>query len=160
AGISNQPFRHLARVQARGALRNQRAGRSRGSGRRPVAPRHRMNLFEQQSANRRKTWLIMLAFVGFLFVLGLGFDAFYLGASCVFFPIGSLAALGVGSISAAASYFNGDKAVLASTHAEALDTLVDGADQDRRLKLRQLDNIVEEMAIAAGLPKPRVYVVP
>jgi len=29
-----------------------------------------MNLYEQQAANRRRTWLIMLAFVAFLAFLG------------------------------------------------------------------------------------------
>jgi heat shock protein HtpX len=32
--------------------------------------------------------------------------------------------------------------------------------EDAALKLRQLDNVVEEMSLAAGLPKPKVYVVP
>ena len=35
-----------------------------------------------------------------------------------------------------------------------------GASDGDTLKLRQLDNVVEEMSIAAGLPKPKVYVVP
>ena len=35
-----------------------------------------------------------------------------------------------------------------------------GTSDGDRLKLRQLDNVVEEMSIAAGLPKPNVYVVP
>ena len=35
-----------------------------------------------------------------------------------------------------------------------------GAGDDDKLKLRQLENVVDEMAIAAGLPRPHVYVVP
>src|SRR4051812_34550665 len=107
-----------------------------------------MNLYEQQSANRRKTWLIMLAFIAFLFLLGLGFDTFYLGEAGGFFPIGSVLALGVGSISAAASYFTGDKAVLAATSARPIEDVSQTADDEQKLKLRQLDNIVDEMAIA------------
>ena len=64
-----------------------------------------MNLYEQQRSNRRKTWIIMFAFVAFLLVLGLGFDAFYLGEAGGAAPIGTLVALAVGSVSALASYF-------------------------------------------------------
>ena len=74
-----------------------------------------MNLFEQQASNRRKTWLVMLAFVAFFLLLGFGFDAFYLGAAGGAVPIGTVVALGVGSVSAAASYFSGDRAVLRAT---------------------------------------------
>ncbi len=119
-----------------------------------------MNLYEQQALNRRRTWLIMLAFVAFLFVLGLGFDAFYMGEAGGAVPIGSVAALGIGSVSALASYYSGDSAVLASTGAAPVETLLEQAPEPEKLKLQQLQNVVDEMAIAAGLPRPRVYVVP
>jgi len=100
----------------------------------------------------------MAAFVAFLAALGYGFDLFYLGAP---FSIGSVAALGVGSVSALAGYYRGDRAVLLSSHAVPLETSLSTAStDDQRLKLRQLDNVVEEIAIAAGLPKPKVYIVP
>jgi len=117
-----------------------------------------VNLLEQQTSNRRRTWLVMAAFVAFLAALGYGFDLFYLGAP---FSIGSVAALGVGSVSALAGYYRGDRAVLLSSHAVPLETSLSTAStDDQRLKLRQLDNVVEEIAIAAGLPKPKVYIVP
>jgi heat shock protein HtpX len=119
-----------------------------------------MNLFEQQAMNRRRTWLVMLAFVAFLFVLGLGFDAFTVGMTGGYVPVGSFVALGVGSISALSSYYAGDRAVLAATGAQPLDELVASAGERDRLKLRQLDNVIDEMALAAGLPRPPVYVVP
>ena len=119
-----------------------------------------MNLYEQQSANRRKTWLIMFAFVVFLLFLGFGFDAFYVGVAGGSVPIGTVAALGVGSVSAFASYYHGDRAVLAATSARPIEEVAAGAGDADKLKLRQLENIVDEMAIAAGLPRPRVYVVP
>jgi len=119
-----------------------------------------LNLYEQQASNRRKTWLIMLAFVLFLAFLGMGFDAFYVGAGGGSVPIGTLAALGVGSVSALASYFNGDRAVLAATAARPVDEVEASAPDADKLKLRQLENIVDEMAIASGLPRPRVYIVP
>jgi heat shock protein HtpX len=119
-----------------------------------------LNLYEQQTANRRRTWLIMIAFVAILMVLGGGFDAFYIGAAGGTVPVGTLAALGIGTFSALASYYNGDRAVLASTAATPIEDLVATAAEPDRLKLRQLENVVDEMAIAAGLPRPKVYVVP
>jgi heat shock protein HtpX len=119
-----------------------------------------MNLYEQQAANVRKTWLVMLAFVAFLVFLGFGFDTFYLGTTGGFLPVGSVIALGVGSVSAASSYFSGDRAVLLATNARPIEELEAGATDADRLKLHQLENVVDEMAIAAGLPRPRVYVVP
>jgi heat shock protein HtpX len=103
----------------------------------------------------------MLVFVAFLLFLGLGFDVFYIGDGELTFPIGSLTALGVGTFSALTSYYSGDKAVLLSTGAVPVErALSSAATQDDSLKIRQLDNVVEEMSIAAGLPKPKVYIVP
>jgi heat shock protein HtpX len=102
----------------------------------------------------------MIAFVVFLLVLGLGFDAFYVGAAGGYVPVGTVAALGVGSVSAMASYFNGDRAVLAATSARPIEDLAAGASDADRFKFHQLENVVDEMAIAAGLPRPRVFVVP
>jgi heat shock protein HtpX len=118
-----------------------------------------VDLFEQQRANRRRTWIVMAVFVAFLVFLGWGFDRFYLGMEGVPIPIGSMFALGVGSVSALASYFMGDRAVLLSTGAVPLEQAAQGATDEHRLEYRQLENIVEEMAIASGLPKPRVYIV-
>jgi heat shock protein HtpX len=119
-----------------------------------------VNLYEQQTANRRKTWLIMLAFIGFLFFIGAGFDALYIGTAGGFVPVGSLLALTVGSVSASVSYFAGDRAVLLATAAKPVEEVAATATDDEKLKLRQLTNVVDEMAIAAGIPRPRVYVVP
>lgn len=119
-----------------------------------------MNLYEQQRANRRKTWLIMFGFVGFVLLLGLGFDAFYLNVDGGYAPVGSVAALGAGSLSALASYYGGDRAVLLATLARPLSEVAASASEDDKLKLRQLQNVVDEMAIASGLPRPSVYIVP
>jgi heat shock protein HtpX len=103
----------------------------------------------------------MMVFVGFLLCLGFGFDVFYIGNGELTFPVGSLAALGIGSVSALTSYYSGDRAVLLSTGAMPLDRALSTAGSpDDTYKIRQLDNVVEEMSIAAGLPKPRVYVIP
>jgi heat shock protein HtpX len=120
-----------------------------------------MNLFDQQRSNRRKTWLIMAVFLGFLLLLGAGFDIFVLGQQGVPFPFGSLAALGFGGAGAWTGYLHGDRAVLLSSGAVPLEKAVHAQDwPDAPLKLRQFENIVEEMSIASGLPKPAVYLVP
>ena len=121
-----------------------------------------MNFLEQQRSNRRRTWAVMLAFVVLAMFVGAGFDLFLFGGSQgnVVLPIGTAAALAIASGSAATSYFAGDRAVLRSTQAIPLDTALAAADDDRRLKLTQFRNIVEEMAIASGLPVPKVFVVP
>jgi heat shock protein HtpX len=116
-----------------------------------------MNLLQQQARNRRRTWLVMIVFVAFLFLLGYGFDVAYLGTPV---PIAGLIALGVGSASAFAGFVRGDRAVLASSGAVPIDQALTAASgPDARLKLTQVENVVEEMAIAAGLPKPAVYVI-
>ena len=48
-----------------------------------------MNLLEQQAMNRRRTWMVMAAFVAFLVVLGAGFDLFVVGDGATYVPVGS-----------------------------------------------------------------------
>ena len=114
----------------------------------------------------------MAAFVGLLAFLGLGFDYIYFssGAASVPAPIGTTLALLYGSGSAAYSYFRGDRAVLASATAVSVPEILaraggasDGLGVQQLqnvLELRQFQNVVEEMAIAAGLPVPQTYLVP
>ncbi len=113
-----------------------------------------MNLYEQQSRNRRMTIMVMAGFTLFVALLGLGFDTFFLGTVSeeFFLPIGSFAGLVAGTASAFWSMRGGAKAVLASAGAIPADTAKDNH--------RQLLNVVDEMRIASGLPMPRVYVVP
>jgi heat shock protein HtpX len=115
------------------------------------------NIFEQQAANRRKTILVMAFFVLFVGFLGFGFDVFLLGFSpggraFPGFPIATFAALLLGGVGAYRGLENGARSVLNSSGA------VPASPDDPRY--RQLHNVVEEMAIAAGLPKPQVCVIP
>jgi heat shock protein HtpX len=120
-----------------------------------------MNLLEQQTANRRRTVLVMAIFVAFLAFIGAGFDLFVLGNTNVFMPIGTLSAVGIGLVSAWVSLRTGDRMVLASASAEPLEARLAQATTDEdRFRYTQFDNIVEEMAIAAGVPKPKAYVIP
>lgn len=117
-----------------------------------------MNLLEQQAANRRRTWLVMTLFVLVLVAAGSGLDLFVLGGNA---PIGTLAALALGTGSAWFTLRHGDQAILASAQAEPVaGALAAAPTEDDRLRYQQFQNIVEEVAIAAGLPAPAAYVIP
>jgi heat shock protein HtpX len=121
-----------------------------------------VNLYEQQAINRRRTIFVMIGFVTFLLFLGLGFDYLYLSAGAgPPLPVGTAVALLYGSGSSAYSYFNGDRAVLTSAAALRVeDAMTQTASDEERLQFRQFQNVVEEMAIAAGLPVPQTFIVP
>ena len=118
------------------------------------------DIYEQQKRNRRATALIMAAFIAFFAFLGFGFDLFYLGIDPLGImgdptaapPIATIIALIVGSASAAWGLQAGSRAVMSSAH--ALPVPEDDP------KYQTLRNVVDEMAIASGLPRPRVYVIP
>jgi heat shock protein HtpX len=76
----------------------------------------------------------------------------YAGGFSPGIPLATLGALGMGGLSAWWSLKEGDKAVLESTRA----TLLDRSDP----KQRMLENVVEEMSIAGGVPKPAIYIIP
>ena len=103
-------------------------------------------MHEQIAANKRKTVLLFIAAIAFTALIGyaIGFLFFQGGVVGVVLATVLAVALSLGS------YFAGDRIVLASTGAREVT-----AEQEPRLH-----NIVEGIAIAAGVPKPRVYVVP
>jgi heat shock protein HtpX len=111
------------------------------------------NLYDQQRRNLTNTRLFIAGFVLLLVILGLGADGVLYGAGVTpGLPIATLGALCVGGFSAWWSLHGGDQAVLQSASAAPLDL------SDPRQ--RALDNVVEEIAIAGGLPKPAVFLIP
>ena len=119
-----------------------------------------MNILEQQAANRRRTWLVMAAFIAVLALLGAGFDLFVVGQGQYYAPVTTSLAAAIGGAQAWWSLRNGDRAVLRSSAAVPVDErLAQAATEDDRLRYRQFENVVEEMAIAAGLPRPKAYVI-
>ena len=120
-----------------------------------------MNLLEQQAANRRRTWLVMAAFITIFLLIGLGVDIFVIGDAQVYLPIATIVALVIAGGRAWWSVNHGDRAVLGSADAQPVeDRIRQAATEDDRLRYRQFQNVVEEMAIAAGVPTPRAYVIP
>jgi heat shock protein HtpX len=102
-------------------------------------------VYEEIASNRRRTWLLMLGAVVFLAAVG-----YVIGLVFGYGPLGLVIAFGVALAMSVASYYAGDRLVLASTRAHEVT-----AEQEPRLH-----NVVEGLAIAAGIPKPRIYVVP
>ena len=102
-------------------------------------------MYEQIAANKRKTILLFV-----LAILFTGLIGWVIGYIWVSGPVGVGIAVLLAVVLSLSSYFYGDRAVLASTHARE----VTPQEEPR------LHNIVEGIAIAAGLPKPHVYVVP
>jgi heat shock protein HtpX len=102
-------------------------------------------VYEQIAANRRRTVLLVVGAVVFLGLIGYAIGLIFLTG-----PIGVAIAVAVAAALSIGSYFGGDRVVLASARAKE----VTPEEQPR------LHNIVEGLAIAAGVAKPRVYVVP
>jgi heat shock protein HtpX len=119
------------------------------------------NLFAQQQSNRRRSTWLTLGFVLFFAWVGFGGDlAFWLltadaapGSYRHVVPfIGVLSVLSAAAI-CWYSWRHGAERVLWATGAWEL--IEPGTPEQK-----QLMNVVEEMAIASGLPKPRVWIVP
>jgi heat shock protein HtpX len=106
------------------------------------------SFYEQISANKRNSFLLALFVVAVFAVLG-----FTIGYAIVGTPaggVGALAlALGIGSITGIATYFSGDKLVLTVSGARPVDEAT----------APQLLNVVRELALAANLPMPAVYII-
>ena len=119
-----------------------------------------LNLFQQQEANRRRTVLLVIGFVIFFAWLGFGGDYIYylstreapVTAYHHLFPWFGLALTAIAVITAWYAYATGPEKVLWSTGAREV---VDPTDP----KEKQLVNVVDEMSIAAGVPRPRVWIV-
>ncbi len=102
-------------------------------------------MYEQIAANKRRTALLVLGAVVFLGLVG-----YAIGRLLEAGPLGLALALGLAAAMSLGSYYGGDRIVLASARAREVS----------REEEPRLHNIVEGLAIAAGVPKPRVYIVP
>jgi heat shock protein HtpX len=108
----------------------------------------RQTFAAQQSTNRRNSALLiglvtlLLAALGF--AIGYGTTGAVEGAFGV-----TAGAIGLGMLLSVGSYFAGDKLVLATS----------GAREVSQQSAPQLMNVVQEMALAAGVPMPKVYII-
>lgn len=123
--------------------------------------REALDLFSQQAANRRRSQWTVVLFVLFFMWLGFGGDyVAYLytaqapaGEYHHAFPLLGIVLTIVAAALARSAWRNGPDRVIWASGAEELT-------QARTDEERVLVNCVEEMAIAAGLPRPRIYLVP
>ncbi len=111
-----------------------------------ASPPARLNIYDAVAANRWRTAALIIVFTGILTALG-----YVVGE--VFAPGGGVAvvplALGFSGLSATASYFAGDKLVLAQSQARELAPAEEP----------QLRNIVETLSIGLGITTPRIYLI-
>jgi heat shock protein HtpX len=105
--------------------------------------------YAQIAANRRASWVLMLIVTALLVALA-GTAGYALGYEWYGIPL----ALAIAAILGSASYFSGDRLVLAASDARELDRA------NPPDTMQQLMNVVEEMRLASGQPMPRVYVIP
>jgi heat shock protein HtpX len=118
----------------------------------PVIP---VDFYTRQERNRRRTLLLVLGFLAFFLVLGLGIDAVWGGFLTPGgdpIPVVTLVTSVLAVTMSFTSYYGGARLVMASLHASPLSR--------ENPQHRQLFNIVTEMALASGLPQPEVYVIP
>jgi len=103
---------------------------------------------ERISRNKRNSVFLIVVFLAFVAVFG-----YVIGWAWIGDPVGAIfglvLAFAVGIISGLATYYGGDRLVLATSQAREI------THDDAPV----LFNVVEEMAIAAGLPMPKVYII-
>jgi heat shock protein HtpX len=103
---------------------------------------------ERIAINRRNSLILIAAFLAFVAVFG-----YVIGWAWVGDPVGAIFGLVlafiVGIVTGLATYYGGDRMVLAASRAREI------THDDAPV----LFNVVEEMAIAAGLPMPKVYII-
>ena len=119
------------------------------------------NLFEQQAANKRRSAWLTVGFVLFTAWVGFGGDlGFYLltrdapptGYHHVVPVTGLVASAIAGGIAFFSWRFGPQQVLKAAGAFELVDAATPGQ--------VQLINVVDEMAIASGLPRPKIWVVP
>ena len=104
----------------------------------------RRNLYQLIGANKAKTFFFIIGFSLLLGLVGYGLGWYFRWGTGVYVLFG-LFIVGYNLI----LYYNSDKLALA----------VNGAKPADPAEFQQLHNVVEEVAIAAGTPKPKVYVI-
>jgi len=100
-------------------------------------------LYTQQGKNIRKTWFLMAMFLAIVIAIGYGVSWYMESPLILYIAIIFALVMNVGS------YWYSDKLVVAMTGAKPIT-------HDEH---RELWNVVENLAITAGLPMPKVYIV-
>lgn len=104
------------------------------------------SLYKQKDSNIRKTWFLITGFLVLTMLLG-WFLSYYFEASWIL-PFAIILSI----VMSVSSYWWSDKMVIAMTRAKPMPDNDNGVFED-------IHNMVENLAITAGLPKPKLYVV-
>jgi heat shock protein HtpX len=100
-------------------------------------------LYTHQESNIAKTWVLMSVFFAVVVAIGWGVSYYFDNPGILFFAVVFSVATNI------FAYWNSDKVVIAMS----------GARPASESEYPDLNNIVENLAITAGLPKPKVYVI-
>ncbi len=100
-------------------------------------------LYQERSANRFRTWLMMLGF--FVVVVLIGFAVSYYYDSTLILYVAIIFAVGMNFY----SYWYSDRQVLSMTNARPAT----------RVEFFDLYTVTENLAITAGIPMPKLYVI-
>ncbi|MDD2935050.1 MAG: M48 family metalloprotease [Candidatus Pacebacteria bacterium] len=100
-------------------------------------------LYTHQDSNIRKTWFLMTVFFVIIICLGWAFSYYFENPAILSFAIIFSILMNI------TSYWYSDKIALKMSGAIPAD----------EIKYQDLHNIVENLSITAGLPKPRVYII-
>ncbi len=103
-------------------------------------------LYTHQSSNVAKTWFLMAGFLAVIVALGYFASVYYNDSSLIFIALVFSIVMNIGS------YWFSDKVALAVSRAVAIDP-VNNPDH------MELKRVVDNLAITAGLPSPRVYII-
>lgn len=103
-------------------------------------------LRQQIAANKRSSFFYSLLLILLLTALGACITGYY---SVELWPLGAAGAFALGFILAAIARYGGKGIVLA----------ISGAREATEEEFQVLNNVTEEMAIAAGIPKPKVMII-
>jgi heat shock protein HtpX len=103
------------------------------------------SIYTHISNNKRETVVIIMAFIVIISLLGWFVGEFYSVGGYGFFGIAMI----FSGITSFLSYYNSDKIVLAISNATEVK-YQDSPD---------LHNLVDNLCIASGLPKPRIYII-
>lgn len=110
------------------------------------------DIYSQQKQNRRLTIILIAAFFIILAVMGYAIDSYTFGTlEVAHLPVATIIAMSLAGINGFVAYFYGDSVVLFSLRAQPI--------QFENPLHKKLHNVVTEMAIASGLPMPKIYVI-
>ncbi|OGG75145.1 zinc metalloprotease HtpX [Candidatus Kaiserbacteria bacterium RIFCSPLOWO2_02_FULL_51_13] len=101
------------------------------------------SLYTQQSKNIRKTWFLMTGFLVVVIALGWFIAQIYESSFILYIAIGFALVMNI------TAYWWSDKIALRATGAKEADPK----------EYIELHRILENLAITAGLPKPRLYII-